>query len=374
MPGCDCSGYSVRSCIFISTDPIPLLDPIDDSGASGGYESLSMGGDFYGYSGGITSDEASAYIKERSLVFIATAIIDVDQEFNISPNLSDTERAVLYDRIYYSYQLEFSGNFFTSVEGSVNNSNFSDDDPFYVWLKQKYRKWIGIDKPLGTQEATELSNELSSWGIVGEKIKAYFQAVTTIYGFIPGYSALHNLLIGDYGSAAANASFDLFGAGVLKYATTGILSVGTKYSIRVSELAASYPAITSKLKDFAITEIKIIKRSNTDKVIIIGEQMDKRVLPSKSIFDRIFKPGIERFDPDLSIVNEFYRRKDFILQTYGRDMTLAEVKATALYQENEAWIIKKLSEGYNVIDIGPLVPERFKSMFYGMEHRYVYPR
>ena len=44
-----------------------------------------------------------------------------------------------------------------------------------------------------------------------------------------------------------------------------------------------------------------------------------------------------------------------------------------LYQENETWIKNKLAQGYNVIDIGPLVPNRFESMFYGMEHRYVYP-
>jgi len=364
------------SCIYTYQNDqmmVPTLDPIDEVGGGAGGGAPAMGGDFYGSAGEITSEEAAAYIKERSAQFIAVALNDVDQEFRITPYLSDAEKAVLYDRIYTSYQLDFTGNFYSSVEVSVTNSNFSDDDPFYVWLKQKYRRWIGIDKPLGVQEATELSNELSSWGIVGEKIKAYFQAVTTIYGFIPGYSALHNLLIGDYGSAAANASFDLFGAGVLKYATTGILSAGTKYSIRVSELVPYYPNIASKLKDFAVTEIKFIKRSNTDKVIIIGEKMDERVLPSKSIFDRIFKPGIERFEPSDASRNEFVKQIERIRITEGRDLTLAEIQSTAIYKENEAWIKNKLAQGYNVIDIGPLVPNRFESMFYGMEHRYVYP-
>jgi hypothetical protein len=334
MPGCECTGYTIQICTYISDYVIPLLDPIDEGDDGGG--SPGMGGDFYGTTGGITTEEAEAYVKGRSIVFISTALADVDLEFNITPFLSDIEKASLYDRIYYSYRMQFSGNFFTSVESSVNNSTFSDDDPFLTWLKQKYRKWIGIDKPLNAQEATELANELSGWGEVGQKIIDYLQTAASIYGFLPGYSALNNLLIGDYGSAAADASFDLFGAGVFKYATTGILSIGSKYSIKVAELASTYPNIAGALKDFAITEVKILKRSNTNNVIIIGERMDKRVLPSKTIFDKIFKQEISRFEPSQAVQDAFDAQKLFIEQNYGRKMTLAEVQATQLYQANEA--------------------------------------
>ncbi len=135
-----------------------------------------------------------------------------------------------------------------------------------------------------------------------------------------------------------------------------------------AEIANNKPN-EAKLKSFSIREFNIIKRSNSDKIIIIGEDMANRVSPSKEIFNRIFK-NTETFPSSLAANNELQTLK----QTLGRNLTESEVKLTLMYQENLNWIKNKLLDGYNIIDIGPKTPSIYKSPFYKMERSLIYSK
>jgi hypothetical protein len=61
-----------------------------------------------------------------------------------------------------------------------------------------------------------------------------------------------------------------------------------KNTFSVFNLGLKYPNIAARLRSYSITEFNIIKRTNTEKVIIIGEKMEERVLPATNdVFKRI---------------------------------------------------------------------------------------
>lgn len=45
-----------------------------------------------------------------------------------------------------------------------------------------------------------------------------------------------------------------------------------------------------------------------------------------------------------------------------------------MFKENADWIKNKITQGYSIIDIGSKNPNQIKSVFYGMEKGFVYPR
>lgn len=108
-------------------------------------------------------------------------------------------------------------------------------------------------------------------------------------------------------------------------------------------------------------------------MIIIGEKMEERVLPAtKDVFKRIFK-NAETFDADPLNSAAFDQMVNQAKQQ-GRRLTESEIKNSALYLENLNWIRNKLASGYNVIDIGPKIPNQVKSTFYAMERSHIYTK
>ena len=98
--------------------------------------------------------------------------------------------------------------------------------------------------------------------------------------------------------------------------------------------------------------------------------MEERVLPAtEDVFKRIFK-NAETFKPSTLAQNEF----DNLVQSLGRRLTDSEMRLTKVYQENKNWMIDKLNDGYNVIDIGPKIPGTIKSPSYAMEKSFIYVR
>lgn len=320
-----------------------------------------------------SGENEAEYRAAVATAYLSNILTSIEYSFPIA-GLTVAEKEIFLEDLYYANSNEFYNNL-ALMETAVSQNTFNEDDPLWVKWRDYIRKMLGIDAPRNMEEAIALSNHRNAMGAVGQKVVQVYEANRLVFNLLPGYAALNDILVGDYGSAAANASFDLFGAGLFKYATTGVLNVGSKYVIKVGELASKYPNIVNYLKSIKVSEVNIIKRSVSNKVIIIGEKMEERVGPSVATFKKIFKSEIETFEPSAAAELQFTRKIEEVKAQFGRTrLTDAEMRETLVFKENVNWIIDKWNAGYNVIDIGPKIPNDIKSVSYGMERSFVYPK
>ena len=148
-----------------------------------------------------------------------------------------------------------------------------------------------------------------------------------------------------------------------------VFKLTEKYTFKTTQLALKYPNIANKLKLFNIKKSKLIKSSTSDTVIVVGEDMINRVSPAKDLFYIIFKGG-ETFSASQAAESQLNEMK----QLLGRNLTKSELKSTMMYIENQNWVKEKLAHGYNVIDIGPKIPNANNSPFYEMERSLIYAK
>lgn len=203
---------------------------------------------------------------------------------------------------------------------------------------------------------------VDSLGAVGQKVVQMAEANMIIYGFVPGYAALHNILTGDYGSGTINIAVDVFGGALLRTP----FQIG-KHLIKVSEISVKVPAIATALRNAGVLEFKIIQRNSGTKYAIIGQTMD-RITNSHTILDDMFNTKVVTFVESAAAKQDWADKT----QNYTKILTSDEIKQTIMWQENVAWINKMKAEGYNFIDIGRDYLKSHRGIFYDMERSFVY--
>lgn len=312
----------------------------------------------------------SSVLAKAKVRAITVDILDnLETDYQVNFNLTNAQKDQIADLLYSKYTTEITQN--PNQLDSYDSGSYEEDPPLMAKLKAYLRKMVGIDNPPETPEETqERANDMSRLAALGDYIKQLHETYKMIFGIVPGYNTLDDMMTHQYGSAAVNATFDIFGEGLLRFATTGILRVGSKYVIRASELAVKYPNIVNYFKNIRIQELRIIPGSVTGKLAVIGENMD-RVKPSIATFQKIFKTTIAPFEPSSNAVADLVAKQ----AQYGTTiLTDAQLKTTLMYQENAQWIQNLISEGYTIIDVGIDKARSTRSPFYQLETNIVYKR
>lgn len=358
-------------------------DLFDGSGGGGSYGSGNGDGSIYNnyipsnpgnggwndypvHGGPNAGNNFNDYTYEKTVFnnSLNALITNLEDQLYIDFNFSYEQKVQLSEAIFDSHQAEILAHI-NELQNYTATGN--DDNPFITYIRELLRRAMGIDQPKNATEAAETANEVNSWGIVGQFIQQLHGFWSTVFGFVPGYAAMDDFMLQKYGSGSINLSLDLFGGGLVGFVGHGIQEA--RAAIKVAEMADHYPAVYAILRKINISEIQIVKGTLPDKIIIIGENMRDRVLPFKAEFDKIFTPAMERFEMSQPAIDQLARLKNQL----GRNLTLSELKTTQGFIENQNWIIEKINEGYNIIDIGSANPNQIKSAFYAMEKGFVFP-
>lgn len=306
---------------------------------------------------------STAQFKTR--IVINNIISELEINYQVLFNLTAEQRDQLADFIYNDDASNISQNI-SQLDSYVPNS-FDEDPPIIAAFKAYIRKLFYIQSPASADEARDIVNTMNQMGTYGQYILQTHERLRLVFGFVPGYVALDDLIQGDQLGFAANASLDIFGGELIKYLTGPILRAGSRYFIRIAEMAAKYPNIVNYFKSIGVHELTITKGAASDKIIIVGERMAARVEPSIDKFNQIFHSEIKPFTPTQEAEIEFAQMK----AQYGT-LTDAQLKSTKMYQQNVDWIQQKISEGYTIIDIGIDQSNPIRSVFYTMERSFIY--
>lgn len=315
-------------------------------------------------------DDGEYQFRQQALSYNTLAIKTVEEEMWLDQRLTDAQVLELAQVV--SDQLTIS-EYYTNLSEVTNISNLSPDDddpPFWEKVKGMIRRYLMIDQPKNTEEAQELDEMYRRSAYLKSEIARLHETHQKIFFFVPGYSALDNLVAEqNYSASAVDLSIDLFGGTLVKGMLGPLFKLSEKYTFKTTQLALKYPNIANRLKLFNIKEFHLLKRSTSDKVIVLGEDMANRVSPARDLFYRIFKGG-ETFPASPAAEAQLDGMKQFL----GRNLTKDELKSTMMYIENQNWLKDKLAQGYNVIDIGPKIPNTVKSPFYEMERSLIYAK
>lgn len=119
-----------------------------------------------------TGDHYDAnFVKSVAIVKITAIINETEAQYQIQLGLTDLEKAQFAARFFNVYRTDFNTNF-ASLQ-----LNFDNDTPFIAWLRNKLGKQSGIYPPKDAAETQQITNELGTWGPVGQRILQVRQTV-----------------------------------------------------------------------------------------------------------------------------------------------------------------------------------------------------
>jgi hypothetical protein len=346
---------------------MPLPPPTDGGGTSGcptsGSGGGATGGGYVVYPVTPTLDQ----VLGVSTIAAKSIINEFEDEYVTSFNLSDIDISNIVVGIYDTNPDLFTGNL-SDFQNYIPNSNV-DDPPTITGFKQFMRWILGLDAPSDPVSGQALSSFWQYENGLNANLKAAHDSQMAVFGFIPGMSSIDNMMQGNYGTAAFNLSFDVFGEQIFKYVAGSILIPSAKYVIRVSELAPKYVNLSAFLKGARITEIFITKGTASGKVLIIGENMAERVTPANILFNKMLNLGADEFVPSAAANADWANR---VALNGGQYLSDNQLKQTLTYQENLIWIRDRVAAGYSIIDVGIDVNKPARSVFYTLERSLVY--
>ena len=215
------------------------------------------------------------------------------------------------------------------------------------------------NSPENVQQGSEKATDDRAVGHVIEDGQKLADVYEGMFSFVPGYSAMTEVVKGNTGTGMLFAAMDVFGGKLIEEGSSVLLKpLGGGLKNYVAGLFKTSTDAGAIFKSAEASTVKLVRGTNPVKTVVIGQDMERVGKVAAGLKNaETFKPTEEAQEAWRGLLND-YKGKGQIPDDV--------VKGTKIYKENQNWINGAKAAGYDILDIGAK-PGADPSTFYNME-------